>query len=528
MYRNMEICFILYAFLLIWIVSVECTSMLSCPTNCTCRGKASRCTSGFTAFPQTFDASVEYLAISGSESQKNTITTIGKANLQRTGSLFTLVITYSDVHSVEDEAFDSLTNLHDLSLANNDIQNLKAETFKGLLKLRTLDLSGNINCKFDKNMLTYITDIEELNIGNMNIRSLEKDFFASTTKLKVLKLYTNGIKELHQDLFAPLQSLDTLDLNGNLLSGLPVELKPMFKAMKNVHFSDNPWQCNCQLLWLRELPASFVASRTDTSEIVCNGPSSLKYNSFVNVPESKFTCIPPKVVRCEQTRYSLDVNHRLTISCEFQGDPVPEVKWVRADSFEIDGKGTAKGKYEILGNGTLLIDSVDTTDDGDWTVTAYNSTAHGDLKINVHVIITTTSTTTTSTSTTTTTTSTTTTPTTTTGSTVRSTQSIATSSTSAIPTSALLSRKSSANTPLPTQHHVTTEKSTKIPDTKFASSGNSETVIKDNGINYGLVAAGAAGGGTIVGIITITAWCITKKKGNQQTKISPFQDGFDF
>ncbi|XP_053399907.1 leucine-rich repeat and fibronectin type-III domain-containing protein 5-like [Mercenaria mercenaria] len=560
---KMERFFILNTLTLILIISVERTSVLSCPTNCRCRGKAVKCSSGFSSFPAGLDATTVYLSISGTESQKNTISSLSKTDIQGIQSLFTLIITYSGVQTVQNDAFSILSNLHDLSLADNDIRTLTADSFKGLTKLRTLDLSGNTNCKLDKNVLTHISGLEELNLGNMNLQNLDKDFFTNLAQLKNLKLYMNGIKEIHQDVLAPLKALKTLDLNGNRLLGLPVELKPMFNNM-NVHFSENPWQCNCQLLWLRELPGKLVSSPIDTSEIICNGPKSLKYHSFVNVPESNFICIPPKVIRCDQTKYSLDVNLRLTISCEYEGDPIPEVKFVRPDGFEIDGRDTVSGKYELSENGTLTISSVAIEDDGDWTVSAYNKTAHGDLKVNVHVIITTTSTTTTSTSTTSTTTSTTTTTTTTTPTTtLKLTQGKTTSKLANGPLASALSQnpvvatqagatqagvthqqqagathqqqtakpKSTINPDLLGPVDVIDTRSTKKVDstTQSVRDGKDkvETVIKENPINYGLMAASAAGGGTIVGIICIIVMCCKKKQNNEKNKISPFEDDFD-
>ena len=553
--------FVLNTLALILIIALEKSSVMSCPANCKCRGKGSKCDSGFTSFPTGLDSITEYLSISGSESQKNSIPTLTKADFQSATSIFTLIITFSGVQTVQNEAFSSLQNLHDLTLADNEIKSISGDSFKGLSKLRTLDLSGNANCKIDKSVFAHISTLEELNLGNMNLQTLDKDLFSTLTHLKILKLYMNGIKRIHQDVLAPLSALQTLDLNGNQLLGLPVELKPMLNKVKNVHISENPWQCNCQLIWLRELPSSFVSSRTDTSDIICNGPQALKYHSFVNVPESNFVCIPPKVFRCDQTKYSLDVNHRLAINCEYEGDPVPEVKFIRPDGHEIDGRKTVEGKYAINENGTLTISSVASEDDGDWTVSAYNVSAQGDLKVNVHVIVTTTSTTTTSTSTTTSTTTTTTTTTTTpppppvgqksTKSQVASLKSTSRPLSSALtqkPAAGVTQPDSRPNQQLTGKPPKTTinidllgpidsidnpytkkiESSTKaVSDGGGNGGGDTNTVIKENPINYGLMAASAAGGGTIVGLISIILMCCKKKQNNEKNKVSPFEDDFD-
>lgn len=530
--------------ILFWNIFIVCVVYMlgcasSCPSGCKCRGSAARCTTGFSSFPAGLDAVTEHLSISGTSSQPNSITSLKKGDFAGMNGLCSLTISYSSVQFIPDGTFSDLTILSYLSLADNNIQRLGTDTFKGLTKLQTLDISGN-RCQLDKNIFTHILNIQELNLGDMGIQKLDNDFFQSLTKLKILKLYTNELKHIHQDLLAPLPALQTLDINGNHFLGLPSELKPKFKTMQSVHMSENPWQCNCQLLWFRELPELFVSSKMDSSNIVCNGPRKLRFHSYVTVPDKDFICIPPEVVRCEQTRYSLDVNHMLVISCEFEGDPIPQIKWNRPDGFEINGRNTASGKYKIYENGTLVINSVALEDDGDWMVTAYNRTAHDEMKINVHVIITTTSTTTTSTTTQTT-------PTTTPTTTKSTTTAKSTSTpTPTKPSSTILSMISSRSSASAVSHAssttqrvsgITKKTSTTVdkmtvhvgPGTSnkiVVKSEENTTIMNDSGINYGLLAAAAAAGGTLVGIMTIIVMCCKKKRPNEKNKVSPFEDDF--
>ncbi|KAH3843805.1 hypothetical protein DPMN_117336 [Dreissena polymorpha] len=159
--------------------------------------------------------------------------------------------------------------------------------------------------------------------------------------------------------------------------------------MTQVHLTENPLQCNCLLSWLREMPSHFVHSALDSSSVVCNGPQKLRYAPIVNVPDKYFLCIPPKVLRCKQTTYSVDINQPLSIFCEFDGDPVPEIKWTRPDGHEYNGRNTSTGAYEVTQNGTLIVDGVTMNDYGEWKVIAYNKTAPDELSVTVHVVTTT-------------------------------------------------------------------------------------------------------------------------------------------
>ncbi|KAH3843803.1 hypothetical protein DPMN_117334 [Dreissena polymorpha] len=152
------------------------------------------------------------------------------------------------------------------------------------------------------------------------------------------------------------------------------------------------------------MPGLFVHSAYDSSSVVCNGPQKLR--SFLNVPDKDFLCISPKVLRCEQTPYSVDINQPLSIVCKFDGDSAPEIKWTRPDGHEYNGRNTSEGAYEVTQNGTLIVNGVTMSDYGEWKVMAYNKTASDEMPITVHVITTTISTSKTSTTTTTTTTTT--------------------------------------------------------------------------------------------------------------------------
>ncbi|XP_053399908.1 leucine-rich repeat and fibronectin type-III domain-containing protein 5-like [Mercenaria mercenaria] len=370
--------------LIFWMIFLQATVVFTCPTNCRCRGKAAKCVTGFSSFPIGLDATTEYLGISGSESQQNNISVIRQADFSKVGSLFSLAITFSGVQHVEDEAFSNLRNLHVLNLANNDIQELSANSFKGLSGLNSLDLSGN-KCGFNKTIFRYIGSVEHLNLGDMNIKVLQNGLFDFVPMLKNLRLYLNGISKIPTNVFSPLKSLGYLDISSNQLSGIQDELKPTFIKI-HLNLGENPWQCNCQLLWLRELPGSTIHGMIDSKEVVCNGPSNLKYASFSSIPDNMFHCVPIKIKECENISHSLEVQKTVLLSCLFEGDPKPEVKWIRPDGFEIVGRGTVNGSYELFENGTLFINNVTGYDHGEWMVAAYNKSTHVDKRIKINVI----------------------------------------------------------------------------------------------------------------------------------------------
>lgn len=501
--------------LVILIVCVEkfLVTALTCPAECKCRSNSlgentvNCVVGGWSSFPTGLDSSVKYLYVSGIPTNRSFMTTLRKSDFQNTPNLLSLVISYSRVKTIETGAFSSLNKLRDLVLSNNEIQTVSADSFSGLSQLRTLDISGNRDCQIDETVFKTISSLEELNMGNMNLRKIGQSMFSSLTKLKVLKLHLNNIRKIRDDFINGLPVLETLDLNGNLLKGIPAEWKPKFQTMKQVHLSENPLQCNCQLLWLRELPMKFYSSRIDTSNIVCNGPDKVKFASFVNVPEKDFECIAPKVIKCEKKSYSTELNDRVVISCEYEGDPIPDIKWTRPDGLEIDLVETVQNQYEITENGTLVINGITTVDDGNWKVTAYNKTAEDHMDIVVNVIVTTPSTST---------------KPTTAVSTIRRTSGPS-SQKSILLTTLVPSSKSTINPDIPPQD-LRTHPQEYVDPTEGSVRDAVKTVIKEAGINWGLLIAAAAGGGTIVGVIFIIGMCCKKKQRNSdENQVEPFE-----
>ncbi|KAH3843742.1 leucine-rich repeat and fibronectin type-III domain-containing protein 5-like [Dreissena polymorpha] len=325
---------------------------------------------------------IKFISISGDANNLNNIPTIRKTDFQAVSRVTSLVISWSQVKTVEDGAFEKMADLKTLSLTDNELESLNATTFAGIPLLKELDLSGNRICKFDETIFNNIQSISVLNLGDMNLLFIREDFFNSLHSLRVLKLYTNHIKTVSENLILNLPALENLDLSANQLQTIPVEWKPKFQTMKRVHLVENPLHCNCLLAWLQEQP---YQTTLDSGSLVCNGPQKLRYSSFLNVPDRDFVCIPPKVLHCEQSTYSVGVNQQLSIVCEYGGDPVPEIKWTRPDGQVYDGRNTSEGGYHVAENGTLLIYRVLMSDNGLWKVTAYNQTTSDNMLINVIV-----------------------------------------------------------------------------------------------------------------------------------------------
>ncbi|KAK7893348.1 hypothetical protein WMY93_022500 [Mugilogobius chulae] len=172
-----------------------------------------------------------------------------------------LVMTGNMIQKLRKSDFVTYDSLELLNLANNRIDYIDNETFLSLSSLKKLYLNGN------------------------RIEKLFSTMFVGLHNLEFLYLEYNLIKEIAPGTFNPLPNLKLLSLNNNLLSSLPPQIfrnVPLNKLnlRKNllmhlpIYLEDNPWDCSCDLLSLKQWVET-LKKDTVVGSILCHTPKKV-------------------------------------------------------------------------------------------------------------------------------------------------------------------------------------------------------------------------------------------------------------
>ena len=151
---------------------------------------------------------------------------------------------------VDDGVFEKLSGLKFLKLGGNRLQTITSSTFRGLSGLASLEVENN---KITSIAAKAFSNISILHLYNNEISGLDPQTFAGADAT-VVTLHDNKLTSLSQGVFDFLKNLNHLDL------------------------SNNPWECDCSITWLKvwldSRPANFVLDNANTTS--CSSPQDVQ------------------------------------------------------------------------------------------------------------------------------------------------------------------------------------------------------------------------------------------------------------
>ncbi|XP_062303329.1 SLIT and NTRK-like protein 1 [Osmerus eperlanus] len=180
--------------------------------------------------------------------------------------------------------FANFYNAVSLHLENNGLHDIVPGAFLGLQLVKRLHINNNKIRSFRKSTFLGLDDLEYLQADFNLLRDIDPAVFRDLNKLEVLILNDNLISALPINVFLHVP-ITHLDLRGNRIKTLPYEgILEQIPGIAEVLLEDNPWDCNCDLVslkeWLENIPQNALIGR-----VICEAPTKLQGNDLNETSE---------------------------------------------------------------------------------------------------------------------------------------------------------------------------------------------------------------------------------------------------
>lgn len=229
------------------------------------------------------------------------------------------------IHTNVLNAFSDLSQLQLLDMSLMELSSLPEDIFHPLRALKVLKLNGNL-FKMIPQALKYAINVKELSLDDNPIGDLTKEnSMPAMVKLEKLNMtYMGSLKVIGRGSMSGLENLkelrlshnhhlsyihpsaftfpekdnpnilefpliEKLFLNNNNLSSLDASMLATYDRMTEVHIHDNPWQCDCDLLWVvtRLIPHIQDTNPHLIDHIKCAEPHALAGEKLLNMNDAK-------------------------------------------------------------------------------------------------------------------------------------------------------------------------------------------------------------------------------------------------
>ncbi|XP_034241259.1 immunoglobulin domain and leucine-rich repeat-containing protein 2 [Thrips palmi] len=257
----------------------------------------------------------------------NLISRLSERTFHHLYDLKSLNLVNNSLTELPKNLFKDLVKLTYLNLASNSIHTLLPDAYKGLVQLRWLNISDNPLSVLPARIFQYSPQLETLWIDTTNIEVVEKHTFNGLRNLKELSMKDNmHLEDLEDKMFDDIKKLNYLDLSRNNLTTLPHSLGTL-KNLTNLNISQNPWMCDCRMVWFPSWLEPKKNMTFERSNLRCASTLfSLRGLSLVPTLRG-LDCKPPELIfSTSSEKYIL--KSTALLQCIYSGYPPPSITWL--------------------------------------------------------------------------------------------------------------------------------------------------------------------------------------------------------
>ncbi|XP_070570993.1 carboxypeptidase N subunit 2-like [Ptychodera flava] len=298
-------------------------------------------------------------------------------------TLVVLSISANDLTSTP-SAVQNLTKLTSLDIANNKLSHLEYGIFAKLKGMERFYLSNNDLKDIPMTILAMYANLTELYLDNNKIETVPAAALASCSLIRNVYLEHNNISQISKDAFNGLNNLRSIDLSNNSLTALPEGIFSSVEDSVVVRLNDNPWVCDCRILWLSKWLRDNNNLYNDTGPY-CQNPPNLKLRDLT--PPAG--CIAPNVTT-ETPALTASLGTNVTLNCDVMGYPTPDVFWITPHGGNVtmgtddSQEDNFTAKYRMRATSLVILEA-EKTDEGNFTCWGTNIIGNASVTVIVTV-----------------------------------------------------------------------------------------------------------------------------------------------
>ncbi|XP_015685845.1 immunoglobulin superfamily containing leucine-rich repeat protein 2 [Protobothrops mucrosquamatus] len=289
------------------------------------------------------------------------------------------------------------SNVTTLSLSANKITALARGTFAEVTQVTSLWLAHNQIRAVEEGTLAVLGQLKNLDVSHNQIADFPWSDLRNLSALQLLKMNNNRMAHLPAGAFGSLGDLRSLRINNNLFGGLAEGTFDPLSSLSHLQIYNNPFNCTCQLMWLKNWTEHTLISIPEREAIACAAPEAWKGQPLLKVPYMR--CAAPAVQLSSQPDLqSLAYGSALALHCHAEGLPRPELTWrieASGQTLEIAGSEAdrlnalppagagERRSFRAFPNGTLLLPHLGKKEEGTYTCVAANEVGSSQSSLRV-------------------------------------------------------------------------------------------------------------------------------------------------
>jgi len=181
------------------------------------------------------------------------------------------------IERIHEKAFSHVSTIRELNLQDNELYEVPSSAFQSLSKLESLNIGQNKFSVIDENAFVNLGRLNRLEISGCSYLSeITQHAFSILMELEYVKIASNRkLNIIHHKAFEPLPNLKHFDLSNNALSSVSPDLIPWME-LSSVDLSGNPWNCDCQNNFLKNVIVNTVNNSDSVRIVRCWNPPTLR------------------------------------------------------------------------------------------------------------------------------------------------------------------------------------------------------------------------------------------------------------